>query len=77
MEGIGAKTIVKFCLREFRISRLLQRHTPREGLGTAKLFVGMAGNVVTVNNKGWTTCINTKQLLQGSSFIIKLIQSLP
>ena len=50
---------------------------PKGGLGTAKLFVGVAGNGVTVNNKGGTTCINTKQLLKGSSLVIKSIQSLP
>ena len=39
------------------------RYTPREGLGTVKLFVGVAGKDVTVNNKGGATCNNTKQLL--------------
>ena len=44
------KTIMKFCSRKFRISRLLQLYTSREGLGTAKLFVGVSRNDVTVNN---------------------------
>ena len=44
----------------------------REGLGTAKLSVGRAGNVVTVDNKGGATCNNTKQLPQASSLVIKL-----
>ena len=68
---------MKFCSREFCIPHLLQWHTPWEGLGTAKLFVGVAVNGITVNNKGGTTCINTKQLLKSSSLVIKLIQSLP
>ena len=42
IERNGAKRIVKFCSREFRISRLLHSYTLWEGLRTAKLFVGVA-----------------------------------
>ena len=39
---------------------LLHCYTPREELGTAKLFVGMTRNDVTVNIKGGATCNNNK-----------------
>ena len=39
--------------------------------------VGMSGNEVIVNVKGGATCSNTKQILNVSSVIIKLIQILP
>ena len=45
---------------------------PREGLATARLFVDMVSNYVTVNNKGGATCSNTKQLLQASSLVINI-----
>ena len=64
------KTIMKFCLHKFHISRLLQWTTPREGLGTAKLFVGVVGNDVTVNNKGGATYNNNKQSLKASCYKI-------
>ena len=68
---------MKLCLRKFRISHLLHWYTPREGLGTAKLFVGMALNYVTVNNKSEATCNNTKQLLQALPFRFCLIDNFP
>ena len=46
-------------LAKLRVSRLLHRYTPGEGLGTAKSFVDVAYNYVTVNNKGGATCNNT------------------
>jgi len=61
---------MKFCLHKFHISRLLQWTTPREGLGTAKLFVDVAGNDVTVNNKGGATYNNNKQSLKASCYKI-------
>ena len=70
IERNGAETIVKYCSRKFCMSHLLHWYTLREGLGTAKLFVGVTGNNVTVNNKGGATCNNTKQLLQASSLVI-------
>ena len=36
----------------------------RKGLGAAKLFVGVAGNDVTVNNKGGVTCSSIKKSLK-------------
>ena len=42
-----------------------------ERLGTAKLFVGVAGNDVIVNNKGGATC---KLLLQAFSLVTTLIK---
>ena len=45
-------------LAKLRVSRLLHRYTPGEGLGTAKSFVDVAYNYVTVNNKGGATCNN-------------------
>ena len=43
-------------------------------LYTANLFMGVAGNYVTVNNKSRATCNNSKQL--PCLFVIKLIQIL-
>ena len=71
---------MKFSLYKFCINYCVYctvSYTPREELGTAKLFVGVTGNGVTVNIKGAATCNNNKQLLQGSSLVIKLIQILP
>ena len=42
VERIGAETIVKFCSQKVLISSLLYWYTPREELGKAKLFVGVA-----------------------------------
>ena len=39
---VGTETIVKFCSQKVLISNLLYWYTPREGLGTAKLYVGVA-----------------------------------
>ena len=50
---------------------------PRKGPGTAKLFVGVAGNDVKTNIKGGATCNNSKQLVKASSLVMKLIQILP
>ena len=77
MEHYGVKKIVKFCSQKLFISSLLYLYTPREWLGTAKLFMGVARNDVTVNNKGESTCNNTKQLLEASSLVTMLIQNLP
>ena len=49
-----------------QIPHITFRYTPREELGAAKLFVGMAVNDVTVNNKGGATYNNTIQLLKTS-----------
>ena len=51
-------SIVEYCWHKFHISRLLHCDTPREGFGAAKLFVGMARDDVTVNNKGGAACNN-------------------
>ena len=53
---------MKFSSCKFRISCLLHCFTPREELGTAKLFVGVTGNDVTVNNKGGATGNNNKKI---------------
>ena len=42
VERIGAETIVKCCSQKVLISSLLYWYTPREELGKAKLFVGVA-----------------------------------
>ena len=47
-------------------------YTPREGLDTAKLSIGVARNDVTKYIKGGVTCNNSKQWLQTSSLVIKL-----
>ena len=49
-----------------QIPHITFRYTPREELGAAKLFVGMAVTDVTVNNKGGPTYNNTIQLLKTS-----------
>ena len=41
IKRIVAETIVKFCSQKV-LSSLLYWYTPREGLGTAKLYVGVA-----------------------------------
>ena len=74
MEHYGVEKIVKFCSQKLS---LLYLYIPREWLGTAKLFMGVARNDVTVNNKGGATCNNTKQLLEASSLVAMLIQNLP
>ena len=71
----GVETIEKFCSRKFHISSLLHIYTPREGLDAAKLFMGVAGNDVRVDIKVGLH-ITIKQLLQGSSLVVKLIQIL-
>ena len=43
----------------------------------AILFMGVARNDIIVNIKGGATCNNSKQLLQVSSLVVKLIQILP
>ena len=77
IECLGARTIVKFRSRKCCKSRYYSEYTLREGLGAAKLFVGVSRNDVTVNNKGGATCISTKQIPKASSLVIKLIQILP
>ena len=57
MERNGIEAIRKFCSQNFFISSLLYQYTPREGLGTVKLFMGVAGNDI----KGGATCNNSKQ----------------
>ena len=37
--------------------------------------MGVTGNDVSVNNKGGTTCDDTKQLLQGSLIVFKFCHS--
>ena len=81
MEHYGVKKIVKFCSQKLFISKFIVliypkgvANNPREWLGTAKLFMGVARNYVTVNNKYGATCNNPKQLLKASSM---LIQNLP
>ena len=62
---------MKFYSHKFHISHFIALIYPKRGLGIAKLFVGMASNDETVNNKA--TCNNIKQVLQASSLVIKLI----
>ena len=77
VERNGVETIVQFCSQKVLISSLLYWYNPREGLGTAKLFMGVAWNDITVNSNGGATRNNSKHLCQASSFGIKLIQILP
>ena len=53
--------------------KILYRYTLREGLGTAKLFVGMTWNNITVKIKGGATRNNSKQLLQASSLVVYVL----
>ena len=61
IERIGAKTIVIFSSRKFRMSCLLYCFTLKEELRTAKQFVGGTRNDVTVNNKSGATCNHNKK----------------
>ena len=63
IEPNGVKTVEKFCSQKFLISFLCS-YTMREGLGTANLFVGVAGNDITVNIKDGATRNNSKQYIQ-------------
>ena len=69
IEGIGAKTIVKFTF--------IAMTYPHGGPWHSQVVCGRSRKGVTVNNKSGTTCMNTKQLLKGSSLVIKLIQRVP
>ena len=75
IECYGVETIVKFCLQKVPILSLLYWYTLKEGLGTAKWFVGVVGNDVKSKHKGGAAHNNSKQLLQ-ASLVIKLIQNL-
>ena len=68
IERNGGERIIKFDSHEFRISHLMQLYTPRAGLITANLLVGVAGNDVRVNIRGGATCNNNKQSLNVCSF---------
>ena len=52
IERNGGERIIKFDSHEFRISHLMQLYTPRAGLITANLLVGVARNDVKVNIRG-------------------------
>ena len=75
MECIGAKNTPEILPAQIPHIAFIALIYP-EG-GTAKLFVGVAENDVTVNIKGGAPCNNTKQLAQASSLVIILIQFLP
>ena len=48
----------------------------KRGLGTAKLFVGVARNDVMLNTEGGANVTTVKKLLQAFSLVIKLFQTL-
>ena len=77
IECLDARTIMNFTRANVANYVYCNEYTLREGLGAAKLFVGVSRNYVTVNNKGGATCISTKQIPKASSLVIKLIQILP
>ena len=52
-------------------------YTPKEEHGTQKLFMGLARNDITINNKGGAARNNSKEFLQASSLVLMLTPILP